>query len=366
MVDVGNIGWGSYKSFEGPYFPGGDNKFVRPPNPSNSAKIVAVISATEGGSYSAINMYDSCMLSCGMIQWCEAQFSVSSMIGSLVSAHPDLLAPLQPALDASEAVFKQRSDGKWRFFFGDDRGEVDSASKQHALFFKNSSGLKGAWDDDSRNHAKLWAACAASLWYNEAARQSQLEFTAKRLNGFCTKEALIALFGPGAPASNDGLVGAMRAAYYSFAANLPAVASKQLLLAIGQSVAVPWSEAWVVDVLRQLTFGSGIAIYPGRYNKIRPVLESLYSVDLPDFAEDLKQWHADAGSDDPGFLDIKQIQSELIIEGYDLGPRGADGVCGTKTKQAIADFQAANGLADGAINLDTRRALAAAHAKRII
>jgi hypothetical protein len=189
---------------------------------------------------------------------------------------------------------------------------------------------------------------------------------------FMMKDAEAILFGPNAPQNNDGFAGAVRAAFYSFAANLPAVASEQLRLAASQSRAPIWSEAWAVEVLKQMTFGPKIPIYPGRYNKIRPVIESIYGVDLPDMADDLTQWYSDAEVNpvpgmSPEFFDIKEIQEELIAEGYDIGPRGADGFFGPKTKQAMMEFQSSHGIgADGIMGSNTRRAMVEAYMERTL
>lgn len=369
MTKPSEIGWGSYRQWEGPYFIG-NNRFTISPSPSEGEKILAVITATEGGTFSAVNMYDSCVLSSGLIQWCEAQYSVSGMIGWLAARDASLLDPLQPAMALSNASFKRRTDGKWRFFFNDSRGEVNSLVKQQILFFYRSTGLKGSWDDTSKVHAKTWAACIASLWESKIAQQIQTEYTTNKLSGFLTKDAETILYGQNAPEDGNDLADALRAAYYSFAANLPAVASEQLRLAVSQTNALSWSEAWVIDVLRQLTFGPKISIYPDRYNKIRPVLERLYNVNLPDFASDLEKLVSEVGSDvvpgmTPNFLDIEEVQIELIAEGYDLGPKGADGCYGPKTKQAIREFQAAHCLGvDGVVGPNTRRALVDEYVKR--
>ena len=370
MVNVNQIGWGSYKSYEGPYYLGVENKFVLPSNPTDEEMFLAVITATEGGSYSAINMYDSCILSAGLIQCCEVYFGVSKMIGCLAEIDPSFLLPLQPALEASKSSFRN-SNGKWRFFFDDARGEANSAAKQQTMFFKNSNGTKGSWNEESKQHAKLWAACVASLWESDIAKACQTRFTAGRLGVFLTKEAKSILFGPQTPQHNNELVGAMRAAYYSFAANLPAVASEQLRQCVSKSRAAPWSEAWVVENLKQLTFGPNIPIYPGRYNKIRPVIETLYGVDLPNFSKDLAEWNDSLDTNAvpeaiPDFLNTKEVQKELIEQGYDLGPRKDDGVLGPKTRQAIMEFQEKSGLgADGVIGLNTRRALMESHVERM-
>lgn len=368
-MQTSDVKWGSYKSWEGPYVIG-RNRFSLPTSPSDETKFLATITATEGGCFDAINMYDSCILSSGMIQWCEAHYLVSNLLGYVGDADASLLSPLDPALSASNALFRKRDDGKWRFFFNDARGEVNSATKQQALFLK-CPGTIGSWDGASKQHAKTWAAAVASVWESKAAQDLQTEFTSKRLGMFLTKDAQAILFGPQAPSGNSGLVGAVRAAYYSFAANMPAIASEQLRSAVSQSNAAPWSEAWVIEILKKLTFGPKIQIYPGRYDKIRPVIESLFQVNLPDFSKDLAEWRASIDTNSipgmsPDFLEISEVQEELIAEGYDIGPRGADGVWGPKTKQAVRDFQSDHGLgSDGILGPNTRRAMMDAYLKRV-
>lgn len=367
MAKIDNIKWGSYRQWEGPFYPGRVH-FSLPQDPSDAEKILAVITATEGGCFDAINMYDSCILSSGLIQWCEAHYLVSSLLGAAANRDPALLDPLQPALAAAKASFKQRADGKWRFF-EDGRGEVNTMARQQALFL-GCSGLKGAWAPEAKARAALWAACVASVWENPEACSAQVKYTADRLGMFHTKDSMAILHGPGAPADNAGWVGAVRAAYLSFAANLPAVASEQLRLAVSQTNSAPWTEPWVIAILRQLTFGPKIAIYPARYEKIRPKLEALYGVDLPDFSHDLSEWHAEIELNTipgmaPDFLEPAEVQEELIAEGFDLGPKGADGVYGPKTKQAIREFQQKHGLsADGVVGPNTRKVLLAEYTKR--
>lgn len=41
---------------------------------------------------------------------------------------------------------------------------------------------------------------------------------------------------------------------------------------------------------------------------------------------------------------VKQVQQELIRQGYDVGPDGADGFAGKNTSKAVAKFEADNGL----------------------
>jgi hypothetical protein len=359
MANVNDIKWGSYKQWEGPYYLG-KCSYSLPQNPTHNDKTLAVITTTEGGRFDAINMYDSCVLSSGLIQWCEAHYFVSNMLGIVADKDYSLLSPLDLALKASQASFRKRKDGKWRFFFNDGRGEVNTLAKQQSLFLA-CSGEKGLWNDASKQHALFWASCVASVWENKAAQLIQVEHTASRLNIFYTKASKEILFGSSSPQDNNGINGALRSAYCSFAANLPAVASKNLCMAVSQTKATPWSKVWAIDILRQLTFGPKIMIYPGRYDKIRPVLEKLYGVDLPDFAQDLAVWNTQMGISETSkhLLDIKEIQKELILRGYDLGPKGADGTYGPKTRQAVKNFQTACGLvSDGIPGEKTQKAFA--------
>jgi hypothetical protein len=358
MTTQTDVKWGSYKDYEGAYFHG-SKKFVLPPNPTPNQLVMSVITSTEGGAPDGINAYDRCIISVGYIQWCEAAFFlVSNLLGNILSKNPNLVEPLKPALQASGATFKPKTPGgKWRFFVGDN--EVDERPEQTKLFLLNSTGLRGSWDDPSKAHVKLWTASMANLLVQPEAEAIQVEYTAARVKTFATKEAAAILF-DGQP--DTGWVGGLRAGYLSFAANLPAVASKQLLEAVKSTTAPKWSKDWCISVLKQLTFGPGITIYPGRYNKIRPVIEKNYGVDLPDFADELKTWQGvqDDGIDppvelEPAFQTVEEIQTFLISLGYDLGPAGADGRLGTKTTEAISTFQRLNGLSsDGVVGPKTR------------
>ena len=366
MTTTEDVKWGSYKGLEGPYFHG-SKKFVLPPSPSDAFRTFDVITRTEGGAPDGVNAYDRCVISVGYLQWCEAAyFLTSGLLGHIAAADMSLLDPLAPAMAASGAEFRRNANGKWRFHFKDVRGEVDTKLEQTQLFLLRSTGLKGTWDDESKARAKLWVACMANTLAQDEADRLQVGYTAARLMWFATKEAKAILWSEDLP--NEGWVGAVRTGFLSFAGNLPAVAAKHLQIAAKGTSAPKWSKDWCISVLKELTFGPKITIYPGRYNKIRGPLERNYGVDLPDFAPELKKWEAELEAEhgpvsvgEPSFRELEDVQEVLIALRYDLGPAGADGRIGPKTKSAILTFQSLNGLvADGIVGKNTRAALLSA------
>lgn len=350
-----DIKWSSYQSFEGPFYIG-TQRFKMPESPTFNDKILAVITATEGGSWNAINMYDRCILTVGLIQWCEGgQYSVSDMLGALEVAKPGTVdGYLRHPMSVAGVSFKKNAKGRYRFHFNDDRGEVDRTIEQQQLFLGKSNGHKGTWDADSKEYAKMWAASFASLYEVPEAIQSQREYTVPRLYGFGLKTFQDLARRPEA---RDTPIGqAFVCAYLSFAANNPARADKSLNEALrtwDNSKGPAWSPRWLIHILEKLTFFTGVTIYPHRYNAIRPVLERLFGIDLPDRSEQLE-----------GLLAPAEVQSILVHQlHYDLGksgPKGdgVDGAWGGKSKAALMDFERRNGLdGDGLPDKATNAAL---------
>lgn len=362
-TNISDVRWSGYRNWEGPMFPGHkDAAFKLPSNPSDAYKIMAVTTAAEGGNLSAINGYDRMIISVGALQWGEAgNFAVSDLLGSIITAKPDLLGLIQPSLDRSVASFHKRSDGRWRFFFNDARGEVNTLTEQQQLFHLHSTGEVGTWDDPSKNHAKAWLANVADVLRDPVAQGVQIEWSLPRIQSFLIRNAKDVLYANGDPAS-DGFVGAARAIVLSYAVNLPVLTSNLTASYAKTATASKWSPEWVIGLCQYLVFQSKISIWPQRWNAIRPIVEGLYGVNLPDFAADLQKWNEENGVDTTGsaptFTTTTEIQTELIAEGYDLGPTGADGSYGGTTRAAVMDFQRANGLTvDGAVGTLTRKAL---------
>lgn len=359
MVDAASIGWGSYQNYEGPWHKG-KCAYVLPGSPSEDEKVMAVITATEGGKFDAFNGYDSCGWTSGIIQWIEkGQYSISDMMGEVVvevgiaGAVKDFL--LQA--NSSGYNFTKKPNGKYRFF--SMQGEVDTYEEQKKLFYIDGDGTKGTWDSVTKKYARQWAAVISTVWESPVAQKVQLEFTAKRLGWFMQPYAKDVF----ATAPDTDLARGVRAAYLSFAANNPTWANKALRVGVNGTSAAPWSMDWAIAVLKSLTFSPQVAIYPHRYDCIRPVLEQVYGLQLPDFSKELRAWSAKTGI--PVGLDTRTLQRALISLGYDLGPAADDGKYGDKTKTAVLALEQTSGMVplevqDGMVDVHTFPALCAA------
>lgn len=354
MTEPKEIKWSSYQQFEGPFFIGTQG-YKLPAEPTLNDQILATITATEGGHWDAINMYDRCICTVGLIQWCEGgQYSVSDMLGVLRTRNPALLNPLALVASQSGGKFDVNAKKRFRFMFADSRGECDRTIEQQQMFLLHSNGQKGTWDQQSKDHAKNWAAALATVFQNPEAIAAQRDYTVPRLYGFALATASTLFKEPEAKSTPVGQ--AFICAYLSFAANNPARADHGLQEALktwDNSKGPKWSPRWLIHVLERLTFQSGVTIYPHRYNAIRPVLERFFGIDLPDRSEQLQ-----------GLLSPFEIQDILVHQlKYDLGksgPKGdgVDGAWGGKSKVALMDFERRNGLnGDGLPDPDTNAAL---------
>jgi putative peptidoglycan binding protein len=338
MASVKDIGWGSYKNYSGPFYRG-KHGYVLPDNPTDDDRILAVITATEGGHYDAINMYDGPpTLSSGLIQFIEGmgQFSVSDMLGAAAGVM-SVWGPLQPALDLDQpsTVFGRDERGRWRFFTSPE--VVDTQAELNQLMRQGLDGSKARWEegDKSAQHAKVWAAAVASVWEHPLAQEAQRKYTLSRLRKFAFKESAAVI--AEAERVDTPISRAFVAAYLSFAVNNPTRANESLGVALSWWLDAMWTMDWLVYMLKHLTFGPRIAIYPHRYNAIRPKLEQLYGIDLPDMADELEKWKKDHNVS--WVISTTELQQALISLGFDLGAHGADGVYGDKTKEAVLLFE---------------------------
>ena len=364
MVTANEIGWGKYRQYSGPFYRGKFG-YVLPSNPRPEDMQMAVITATEGGHYDAWNGYDVCGWTSGLIQWCErGQYSVSDMLGAVYEeVGADAIAAVEAFAKDCGLKFDLNKKGRYRFHFLDARGEVDSQKEQQQLFYVNGDGTQGSWTETTKLYAKHWAALISSVWENPEAQAVQVEYTAKRLTGFLLPFAKSVF----APMPQTDIARGLYAAYLSFAANNPTWANKSLTNATSTTLATPWTQGWAIDILKELTFGPGVAIYPHRYNAIRPVLEKLYGMNLPDFDTELKAWSTRTGI--PAGITTVRLQRALLSLGYDLGPKGADGIYGKKTTEAVLTLEQLSGIVpqnnqDGQVDEHTWPALTKALADK--
>lgn len=339
MVAVNEIGWGKYRQYEGPFYKGKFG-YSLPPNPQPEDLQMAVITATEGGHFDAWNGYDVCGWTSGLIQWCERnQYSVSDMLGEVAVVDDDLLYGVDQMAKDNGLKFERNAKNRFRFKFLDSRGEVDSQKEQQQLFYLDGNGMHGSWNSANTQYAKRWAAAISSVWENPLARDVQVRYTVRRLSGFLMPLAKSVF----SSMPSTDLARGLYAAYLSFAANNPTWANNSLSHAIKNNLQLtPWSLDWVITILRTLTFNPGVAIYPHRYNSIRPVLEQLYGMQLPDFDSELKEWSVLTGI--PQDVTTLRIQRALLSLGYDLGPARDDGRYGTKTTEAVLTMEQLSGI----------------------
>lgn len=352
-VTASQIKWGAYSVYEGPYFPGVIPYRV-PEAPDFQDKLLRSVTATEGGSYDAINMYDSCIISVGIIQLCEKLFKVTDLLGACAASElatiKDVLSQLPVPAD-----LRKNQRNQWRLVFSDGRGEVDTPDKMRALYLGGATGQKGSFSEGQKAHAREVAAAFASMWDSPGMRAAQVAYLKPTLTSYVMAKTRQVLF---ADPSEDGMVGALKAAVVSYSANSPVEADKRFQAAVQDP---KWAgaspEGNFVLAMKSMVFGSQIAIWPGRYAKIQPVIEQLFGVDLPTL-QDLAGPSDSPSSVNDELNTVKGIQQLLLSQGYDLGPAGADGVSGPKTKEAVISFQCKHGLyPDGIVGPQTRGAM---------
>jgi hypothetical protein len=253
------------------------------------------------------------------------------MLGKVAEEDQSLLKTVDLMAVNNGYQFERDRRHRWRFHYDGDA--VDTQVEQNGLFYKEGNGKKGSWSPELKEYAKKWAAAISTVWEDEKAQEVQVVYTSRRLMGFALPYARTVLD----TIPQDDMGYAFRAAYLSFAANNPTWANKHLKRIIGDTSTTPWTQDWLIEILKELTFGPKITIYPHRYNAIRPVLEKLYGLELPDFSKELKTWKE--GQPHSLFYDTQEVQQALITIGLDLGPWGADGKWGDKTTEATLTFE---------------------------
>lgn len=326
MVTEKDIRWGSYREYEGAWF-GGKIKYVPPVNMDFRDKCLAVLTATEGSAYDAVNMYDRCILSVGLIQWCDAlpQGSVTKILGNCAELDSFMMETKIKQFPVPVS-FKKNAKGEWRFFLQNGT-EVNTPDLQRLLYFGAAHrGKVGTWGPEGspeRLYAKKVAAWFANLWDWPLFRTVQAERTKAKIESFAMPESKEILFKDRSRQAEEGWSGALRAAFLSFAGNIPVTANNSLKKAVAHP---DWPNADAADrfriALQHLTFAPNIAIYPGRYNKIAPVISKLFHVTIPLTHQELKAW-----KDAPPVVPLSTEEEELAKKLNDLLGDVKAGVC---------------------------------------
>lgn len=364
MAQPSEMGWSTYQGYEGVFFRGTVPMPQVRPSDSAQTKWLAVVTATEGGRADAFNGYDQCGVSTGFAQLCEfGLFLTSALLGDIRMGAPAAMAPLEAHMQRVGSTFKVGRTGRWRFFSGGT--EVETREGQQALFL-GCDGKVGSWTDEAKAGAKAWASAITQTLSHPEAVDVQIRHVSARLSSFIMPEAARAL-DFARPDRGTRLNHAARALYMSYSANLPALAWKQLKLHLEATGGVPdpMTSDWLNGLALILAYGTTVGIWPERYEKIRPTIERLYSVDLIDLREEMDKFRSACSDDCPAsphdLSTVQGIQQALIDLGYDLGPAGADGFWGKKSMAATARFQADHDLAiDGVVGPKTRAAIGAA------
>jgi hypothetical protein len=348
VITASEIAWGEYKppkgpAFEGPWFRG-RARIAEPPSPGPLEKLLAVVMATEsgGGHPDAINMYDVCMLTLGLIQHCEASGQQAAQLLAAIRSTTGP-APFE-ALDEHMARRGMRLGMAGnRAAFLDSAGAAILTPQQRALaFFGGASGHKGSWLPAQKQEAKSWAAVFASTLGDERTFAAHVRHASSKLLTYVLPPTRSVVFAGGV-IEGAGWRGALQALVVSFAANIPTVADHHWRAYLAeQGGRIVDSQAFVVGAAAALTYRPQIAIYPRRLKDIIPAIKRLYGVDLSPAL--LTPSAPSLGPIEAELVHPYGVQAALMALGYDLGPRGIDSRIGPKTRAAIGAFQESRGL----------------------
>lgn len=338
-----SVGWATYPPFEGPII-GGRLPYVLPANAGWREKLLYVTSATEG-NLDAVNLYDPGICSVGALQFIDATYHhVTAILGEIRRIDPSGLDALRPAMEAAGVTLEKNGAGAFRWRRG--QAFVEDADGLRWVYLR-CSGRKGDWgapDSPQRQHARRMALALSVTLAGDKAQRAQVDYILPRLESFGLEQARRILWDGTAPA-NNGIQGAARCLFLTYAVNNPAMATRQV--AGMRSTATKWSAEWLNDFCRALAVGSGFAHWPDRYDRVRPRIEAVFGVDIEDFADDLR----DQGAD--GLGTPRALQSALATLGFDPGP--LDGHWGKRSTGALSDYQRTRGLlGDGMAGPQTR------------
>lgn len=283
-VTVNDIKWGKYGGFEGPYFMG-RWRYVLPSQPAWQHRVLSVITSTEGGTYDAINAYDSCIMTVGLVQWCDRYHLVTRLLGYIADNGGVSLVtgPLTDALRMSGATFRKNRNGQWRFFLGSQ--ELSTEANLRKLYLGGSTGKIGEWTPYQKTCATMWVVGMANIWNSDRARELQVIYTADRIQTFALKDSKHIVLETNPEWS--GLVGATKAIFLSYCASNPKTADTLTNEFASVTDAEAWSDDWCRGLIHKLATGSNIEIWPERYVKVAAAANRAFSTDLPETPDKL-------------------------------------------------------------------------------
>lgn len=280
MITSKDVQWGKYKQYEGPYCHG-KIKFVLSDNPSIEEKIIAAITATEGGTYDSVNAYDSCIMSLGLIQWCD-KFHLMTRMLSYVANHGGselITRPLANILTRCNAKFDKNIVGEWTFY--QNGLECKTIDQLRNLYYAGATGLLGSWSAEQRDVAIQWVIGLANIWNDPIAQKLQVEYTASKIDIFTMQDAkkLLMTTYP----EWVGWIAVTKFVFLSYAANNPTEANRLIKKAFAEQLkdVTAGTKDWAIALIKCLALESNIAIWPGRYDRLRPVVEKLTGLQLP-------------------------------------------------------------------------------------
>lgn len=355
MVLEKDLIWGEYGGFSGYAF-WGRYRYILPLNHTVEQRRYAAVSSTEGACSDSTNCYDRCGLSGGRYQITElcSGWLVSVLLGKIAVEAPEALTKMREAAAVRGYTFVNEPS-RWSAWNWRDSGGLISrdAAAARRFFNHDCDGRRGSWvrGDVNANAIAPLILGYISIWDNLAARDIQDAFMISRMAGFVMAQSRWIL---DVKPSNP-IIEASQAAFLSFSMNNPTIASRILDKVQKETPYKLGTMDWLVYYLRTAVYESGIVFYPERYGShknpghgLRIALEKLYGIDLPDFAEDLKDWNAKMNAvtvrDLSTVAAIQQALIDLFNDPKLLGPAGVDGKFGPKSKMALMAFQRNNNL----------------------
>lgn len=284
-VTPDRVQWGSYGGTSGPMFLG-LLRYELPKTADVQDRCLYVVTSTEGATYDAVNMYDQCIVSLGLIQWAGA--SVDRLLGQIVDkcGYSVIDAALGEAFHEYGVGFVKHGDGKWGFIES-ETGKAITTKQDRQRVFWGCDGV--SWTPDAKKRAKVWAAAFANVWLDPGARQIQVQWTKPKLKDFLLPQVEKVLFDGSQGPEHD----ALRAACMSYAANNPAKLGEMFAVGVKRAETaglVKWSRDWTCSILKSIVVESTWKIWPARWTKVQPACKIAFGVDLPLYSE-LSGWN---------------------------------------------------------------------------